>query len=67
MKKGVSVSWKYGKGKAVGKIKEKFTHPVEKKIKGAVVKRNASPEKAAYLIEQENGNKILKSESELKG
>ena len=66
MKKGETVHWNYGKGEAEGKVKETFTEPVEKKIKGTSVKRNASKEKPAVLIEQENGNEVLKSESELK-
>jgi len=66
MKKGETVHWKYGKGEAEGQIKEKFEKPVEKKIKGSTVKRNASKEEPAYLIEQKNGNQILRSESELR-
>lgn len=66
MKKGGRVSWKYGKSKAEGKIIKKFTQPVKKEIKGSLIKRNASKQKPAYLIEQPNGNRVLKSESELK-
>lgn len=66
MKKGETVNWKYGKGEAEGKVEETFTEPVEKKIKGTTVKRNASKEKPAVLVKQENGNEALKSESELK-
>lgn len=66
MKKGETVHWNWGKSEAEGKVKEKFTEPVKKKIKGAEVKRNASKENPAYLVEQENGNKVLKSENELK-
>lgn len=65
MKKGDDVTWKFGKGEAEGKVKETFTEPVEKKIKSATVKRNASKEKPAVLVEQKNGNEALKSESEL--
>ena len=65
MKKGEEVNWNWGKSKAEGKIKEEFEKPVEKKIKGTTVKRKASKEEPAYLVEQKNGNKVLKSESEL--
>ncbi len=65
MKKGEDVTWKWGKSTAEGKIKEKFEKPVTKEIKGTEVKRNASKEEPAYLIEQENGSEVLKSESEL--
>lgn len=66
MKKGDKVNWKWGKSKAEGTVKEKFEEPVKKKIKGTEVKRKASKEEPAYLIEQEKDKKVLKSESELK-
>lgn len=66
MKKGETVNWKYGKGEAEGKVEEIFTDPVEKKIKGTTVKRNATKQEPAVLIKQKNGNEVLKSESELK-
>jgi hypothetical protein len=65
MKKGEKVTWKWGKSTAEGKIKEEFEKPVTKEIKGTEVKRNASKEEPAYLIQQENGSEVLKSESEL--
>lgn len=66
MKKGDKVNWNWGKGKAEGKIDQKFTEPVSRKIKGSEIKRNASEDNPAYLIKQEDGSKALKSESELK-
>lgn len=65
MKKGDTVHWNYGKGEGEGKVEEIFTEPVEKKIKGTTVKRKGSKEEPAMLIKQENGNEVLKSESEL--
>ena len=66
MKKGDNVTWKWGKSEAEGKIVKEHTEPVSKTIKGAKVKRNASEDEPAFEIEQENGSKVLKSESELK-
>ena len=65
MKKDEKVSWKWGQHEAEGKVEQKFEKPVEKKIKGTAVKRKASKEEPAYLVKQDNGNKVLKSESEL--
>jgi len=62
---GTSVEWKWGKGTGTGKIKQSFTDDVERTIEGAVIKRKASPEEPAYLIEQEDGGRVLKSHSEL--
>ncbi len=66
MKKGDKVEWNWGASKAEGKIEKEYDKPVSKTIKGVKVKRNASEDEPAYEIKQENGNKVLKSESELK-
>jgi hypothetical protein len=63
--KGSKVEWKWGANTAEGKVKEKFEKPVQRTIKGTKVKRNASKEEPAFLIEQEDGGRVLKSESEL--
>lgn len=65
-KKDDSVSWEWGKGTAIGKIKEKFTQKVTRTIKGSEITRNATDDEPAYLIEQEDGDEVLKSGSELK-
>jgi hypothetical protein len=65
MKKGDEVTWKWGKSEAEGRIVKKHDEPVSKTIKGAKVKRNASKGEPAYEIEQQNGSKVLKSESEI--
>ena len=65
MKKGDKVHWNWGKSQAEGTIKEKSEKTITKKIKGKEVKRNGSKEEPAYVIEQQNGAKVVKSESEL--
>jgi hypothetical protein len=65
MKNGDIVSWKWGKSTAEGKIVKTYEKPVTKTIKGTKVKREASKAEPAYEIEQDNGSKVLKSESEL--
>lgn len=59
------VEWKWGKGKAQGKVTSRFTEDVTKTIKGNEVTREASEEKPAYLIEQDDGDEVLKSHSEV--
>ena len=66
MKKGETVHWKWGAHEAEGKIVKEHNKPVTKIIKGAKVKRNADKSESAYEIKQEDGSKVLKSESELK-
>ena len=64
--KGTTVSWKWGTGKATGKVVEKSTHKVTKTIKGARVTRNASTENPGLTIKQANGKTVLKSKREVK-
>nr|WP_321825557.1 DUF2945 domain-containing protein [Alteromonas macleodii] len=59
------VEWEWGNGSATGNIREKFTNDVERTIKGSSVKREASDSDPAYLIEQNDGSKVLKSHSEI--
>jgi hypothetical protein len=65
MKKGDKVHWNWGKSEAEGVIEKKHEEPVEKKIKGTTVKRNASKDNPAYEIKMEKGKSVLKAESEL--
>jgi ribosomal protein L24 len=64
--KGTKVEWTWGKGHGEGKITETFTEDVERTIKGVEIKRKATKEEPAYLIEQANGDHVLKSRSELR-
>ena len=65
MKKGDEVSWAWGQGTATGKITDTFTDSVTRTIKGKKITRNATKEEPAYLIEQEDGDTVLKSASEI--
>ena len=62
---GAKVSWRWGADTAEGVIRRVYTDKVERTIKGAHVKRNADSDNPAYLIEQSNGARVLKSHSEL--
>lgn len=65
-RKGSKVSWTWGAHEAHGKIIERFTSRVTRTIKGTDVTREASRKEPAYLIEQEDGDHVLKSRSELR-
>lgn len=62
---GSRVKWTWGKHEAQGQIVRRFTAPVTRVIKGARVTRNASEDDPAYLVKQEDGDRVLKSRSEL--
>lgn len=64
--KGDQVQWNWGNGTGTGTVKERFTSDVTRTIKGSKVHREASEAEPAYLLEQEDGDKVLKSGSELK-
>lgn len=64
-RKGDPVTWSWGSGTAKGTVTEVFTEKVTRKIKGKAITRNASPDEPAYLIQQNDGDRVLKSASEL--
>lgn len=63
--KGDEVEWNWGGNTASGKVTEKFTSKVTRTIKGNEVTRNASEDDPAYMVEQEDGDRALKSGSSL--
>ncbi len=62
---GDSVKWKWSKGWGRGKVAERFTEDVTRSLSGTEVKREASRDEPAYLIEQDDGDRVLKSHSEI--
>ncbi|MDR4305696.1 DUF2945 domain-containing protein [Chelatococcus sambhunathii] len=62
---GSTVSWSWGKGTAKGKVAEVFKRRVQRTIKGSKITRNGSEKNPAYLVEQADGDRALKSHSEL--
>ena len=63
--KGTKVKWKWGSGTATGKVIETYSESVTKTIKGSKITRNGEKGNRALFIEQEDGDKVLKSESEV--
>lgn len=65
IREGTKVKWKWGSGTAEGKVTETFKKEVTRKLGGLEVTRKGSDDNKALLIEQEDGSKILKLESEV--
>jgi hypothetical protein len=65
IRKGTKVSWKWGEGRAEGKVEEVFHKRVTRTIKGSEITRNGSDDDPALLIEQEDGDQVLKLQSEV--
>ena len=62
---GAKVTWHWGSGTAEGKVTERFERRVQRTIKGSRIVKNGAPENPAYLITQDDGDKVLKLASEL--
>ena len=62
---GDKVEWNWGNGTGTGKVTKVYTQDVTKTIKGSEITRHASDDEPALLIEQEDGDAVLKSASEV--
>jgi len=65
IRKGTVVKWSWGNGTAEGTVEETYTSKTTKTIKGNEVTRNGSSDDKALYIKQDDGNYVLKSESEV--
>lgn len=65
IRSGTQVKWNHAGHEAVGKVIEVFHQQTTRTIQGNRVTRDASDEQPAYLIEQEDGDQILKSSTEV--
>ncbi len=63
--KGDNVKWKWGNGYAEGKVENTYTESTTHKIKGSEVTRHGSKDDKALYIKQEDGDRVLKLESEV--
>ncbi len=59
------VKWDWGQGKGEGEVQKIHKQRVTLTIKGSDITRNASTDNPAYTIEQADGNRVLKNESEV--
>lgn len=62
---GTKVKWKWGNGYGKGKVIATYNSSMTKTIKGSEVTRNGEEGNKALLIEQEDGDQVLKSENEV--
>jgi len=63
---GTQVKWDWGNGTAKGEIVKVYTRKTTLTIKGTEVTREADDDCPAYRIEQDDGDEVLKSHSEVK-
>lgn len=65
IREGSEVKWKWGNGTATGKVKESFSKEITRTIDGSEITRKGEKGNKALVIEQEDGSKVLKLESEV--
>lgn len=63
--KGDQVSWAWSNGRGTGKVTETFTRKVTRTLKGSEITRNGTHDDPALLIEQDDGDEVLKLSSEV--
>ncbi|MEP2234536.1 MAG: DUF2945 domain-containing protein [Alteripontixanthobacter sp.] len=59
------VKWNWGNGEGKGQIEERFEREVTRTLQGSEVTKKGDEDNPAYLIKQEDGDKVLKRGSEL--
>lgn len=64
-RQGDRVKWKWGDDYARGKVVERHSETIERTIDGSSIKRKGDDDNAALVIEQEDGQEVLKLESEV--
>jgi len=65
IRQGTEVSWSWGTGTATGKVVEIHRSTVTRTLAGSEITRNGSDEDPAYVIEQDDGARVLKLASEV--
>jgi len=65
IKTGTQVKWNWGNGTAKGKVEKTYTKSITRKIKGTEVTRNGEENNKALYIKQDDGDFVLKLESEV--
>lgn len=64
--KGDRVEWDWGNGSAQATVQAVYTEKVSKEINGSIVTRDADSDNPAYLLQQDDDQRVLKSHSELR-
>lgn len=65
IRQGTRVQWAWGNGTAEGKVVSKHESSLERDLGGSSVVRHGSAEDPALLIRQDDGQEVLKLESEV--
>jgi len=62
---GQYVKWNWGNGEGHGQVEERFEREVTRTLKGSEITKKGDSDNPAYLVRQEDGDRVLKRGSEL--
>lgn len=65
IREGTKVKWDWGDGTATGTVQETKTQKITRTIDGNEVTRDGSEDDPALVIEQDDGQTVLKLKSEV--
>jgi hypothetical protein len=65
MKVGDRVRWHRGSGSATGTVREVIAEAVVRTLHGSEITRHGTPDNPALVLEQEDGDRVLKLASEV--
>ncbi len=65
IREGTEVKWHWGKGDATGKVVERHESPITRTIDGSEITRKGTADNPALIIEQDDGSRVLKLQSEV--
>lgn len=65
IREGTRVTWKWGTGHAQGRVVERHESTIRRTINGSEITRHGEPDNPALVIEQSDGQTVLKLQSEV--
>lgn len=65
IREGTNVKWKWGEGHGRGEVVETHKEKITRTINGESITRNGSASDKALVIKQDDGQEVLKLESEV--
>ncbi|MFG0328492.1 MAG: DUF2945 domain-containing protein [Phycisphaerales bacterium] len=65
IREGTKVRWKWGDGYATGIVVQRSEQEISRTIDGSTVSRDGSSDDPALVIEQDDGQTVLKLDSEV--
>ncbi|MEE4207608.1 MAG: DUF2945 domain-containing protein [Erythrobacter sp.] len=62
---GQYVKWNWGNGEGHGQIEDRFEREVTRTLQGSEITKKGDADNPAYLVKQDDGDRVLKRGSEL--